>query len=160
MNGWDDFFVAVCGAAAALTGLIFVGVSISLARILETPILSGRASEPLVMLVTVMMVSAVCLVPGQGIAMLGLELLCMAIASWVITLRLDVKMLRNTPKEYKRHYTQNLLFSQCAILPYFVSAIMLLSGHVCGLYWLVPGILLSFAKSVLDAWVLLVEIHR
>jgi hypothetical protein len=29
-----------------------------------------------------------------------------------------------------------------------------------GLYWLVVGVVLSFLVAVLDAWVLLVEIHR
>jgi hypothetical protein len=33
MNEWHDFLVAAADAAAALTGLIFVGVSINLNRI-------------------------------------------------------------------------------------------------------------------------------
>ena len=36
---------------------------------------------------------------------------------------------------------------------------MITHGFV-GLYWLIPGILFSFIKALVDAWVLLVEIHR
>jgi hypothetical protein len=34
MTGWENFFIAEMGASAALVGLIFVGVSINLTRIL------------------------------------------------------------------------------------------------------------------------------
>jgi hypothetical protein len=29
-----------------------------------------------------------------------------------------------------------------------------------GLYWLAPGVILSFGAALLDAWVLLIEIQR
>ncbi len=45
MEPWHDFFVAVAGASAALTGLIFVGVSLSLTRMLAIPRLADRASQ-------------------------------------------------------------------------------------------------------------------
>jgi hypothetical protein len=34
-TGWENFFVAEAGASAALLGLLFVAVSISLAKVLE-----------------------------------------------------------------------------------------------------------------------------
>ncbi len=43
MTGWENFFVAEVGASAALAGLIFVGVSINLNRILSLPRLPDRA---------------------------------------------------------------------------------------------------------------------
>ena len=36
MSGWDNFLLAQVGASAALAGLVFVGVSINLTRILST----------------------------------------------------------------------------------------------------------------------------
>ena len=44
---WHDLFVAIAGAAAALTGLLLVAVSINLKRILDFPSLPTRAAETL-----------------------------------------------------------------------------------------------------------------
>ena len=49
MGSWADFFSAELGAAAALTGLVIVGISINIARILAEPGLPGRAAETLVL---------------------------------------------------------------------------------------------------------------
>ncbi|HEX3901634.1 MAG TPA: hypothetical protein VH853_02220 [Polyangia bacterium] len=43
--GWESFFVAEVGAAAALTGLLFVAVSINLSKVLAFPQLPGRAGN-------------------------------------------------------------------------------------------------------------------
>jgi hypothetical protein len=48
MGSWADFFAAELGAAAALTGLAIVGISINVTRILSDPGLPGRAVETLV----------------------------------------------------------------------------------------------------------------
>lgn len=37
---------------------------------------------------------------------------------------------------------------------------IVLSSGSGGLYWIVPAIIFSFVKAILDAWVLLVEINR
>ena len=64
MEGWNDFFVVTGGAAAALTGLIFVGVSISLNKILSIPGLPNRAFLSILLLLTILVFSALLLVPG------------------------------------------------------------------------------------------------
>ncbi len=35
MTGWENFFIAELGASAALAGLVFVGLSINLTKILN-----------------------------------------------------------------------------------------------------------------------------
>lgn len=68
---WHDLFVACAGAAAALTGLLFVAVSIHLRAILAYRGLPARALETLALLMGVLLVSVFGLVPGQGRTALG-----------------------------------------------------------------------------------------
>lgn len=160
METWHDFFVAVAGAAAALTGLIFVGVSLSLHKMLATPKLPDRASEALILLMTVLIISCLCLAPEQPSSVLGIEILIVGALIWVITFRLDLDIVRTINKKYKKHYKYMILFTQLALLPYMVSAIIIINNGYGGVYWLIPAIIFSFSKAVLDAWVILVEIHR
>jgi hypothetical protein len=160
MKEWTNFFVLMGGAAATLTGLIFVGISINLNRIISIPKLPSRASQALILLVTVLLICALCLVPNQAASLLGSEFLVTGIVVWIVTFRIDLKILFKTDDQYKKQYLMNALFTQLSVLPYIVSGIIMLVKDFCGVYWLVPGIIFSFVKSVLDAWVLLVEINR
>lgn len=160
MTEWGNFFVAIASAAAALTGLIFVGISISLAKILSFEHLSGRPLGALILLIAILVTSCLCLVPGQGPVLIGTEILVIGLVVWGWVFRTDIRMLKTALPEHKKYYRQNLLFSQLAILPYLVSGIMMIAQGFVGLYWLIPGIVCSFIKALVDAWVLLVEIHR
>jgi len=58
----------------ALTGLIFVAVSINLAQILADRKQPTRAAETLSILVGLVLLSVFMLVPGQGRIVLGIEI--------------------------------------------------------------------------------------
>jgi hypothetical protein len=75
MLGWESFFVAEAGASAALAGLIFVGVSINLTRILALPRLPNRAFQALMLLLTVLVVSSLLLVSEQSLPLVSSEVL-------------------------------------------------------------------------------------
>jgi hypothetical protein len=45
ISDWQTYLAVQAGAAATLTGLVFVAVSINLARILSIPGLPGRAFD-------------------------------------------------------------------------------------------------------------------
>ena len=160
MIPWQNFFVAIVSAAAALTGLIFVGVSISLTRILSIPKMPSRAFESLLLLLMIVIISSLCLVPSQSAFLLGLEILCLGLFIWVITLRIDISLLKNTDAENKKHSIQNIVFTQLAVLPYIIAGISTIKHGFEGIYWLLPGIIFSLIKALVDAWVILVEINR
>lgn len=64
LAAWSDFWVAMAGASAALTGLLVVAVSINLEQILGFPLLPLRAAETLGLLVALLVASVFGLVPG------------------------------------------------------------------------------------------------
>src|SRR5438128_7015144 len=78
MSGWENFLVAQVGASAALAGLVFVGVSINLARILSISGLPESALEALVLLLAVLVLSSLLLMPqpltaaGTALVLAGL----------------------------------------------------------------------------------------
>jgi modulator of FtsH protease len=159
MQGWETFFVTEAGAAAALAGLIFVAVSINITRILSFPGLPGRAAEAILILFLVLIVASLGLVPGQPPSAFGAEILGLSAIIYVYLLVMQLRDSRR-PGQHLYWVVTRITSSQLAMLPFLVAGICLIAHAGGGLYWLVPGILLSFAAALLDAWVLLVEILR
>ena len=160
MEQWSNYFIATAGGAAALAGLIFVSVSLNLKKILSFKQLPGRALGSLMLLINILITGSFCLAPGNTLFWLGAQIIVCTGFIWISNTRLDLKMFFGVEKEFRPHYLQNMIFTQAAVLPFLTGGIFLLNGSMAGLYWLVPGITLSFIKALLDAWVLLVEINR
>ena len=157
---WAGFFSAEVSAAASLTGLVIVAISINLSQIIAHPHLPGRAIETLMMLVGVLLVASVGLVPGQPVAVLGCEILAIGLAMWLtsVVLLLRARGLRIPAKIWAP--ALRVLMTQLATLPFVIAGIAVLLWGPVGLYWLVPGTVFCLVAAVLNAWVLLVEIVR
>jgi len=160
VNGWESFLIAEVGASAALTGLIFVGVSINLSRILSLPRLPSRALEALMLLLTVLIVSSLMLIPGQSSAWIGGELLVIGLIVWIIFVKIDTDNWRKTDVPYRRTASLLIVINQLSIVPYIIASALVLLNGFAGLYWMAVAVLFSFVKAIVDAWVLLVEINR
>ena len=165
MNAWHDFFLAQAGAAGVLTGLVFVGVSINLQKIVSDPRsgLAGRAAEALILLVAVLTVSVLGLVPGQGKGLLGAEVLVVGLAAWVWIGAIQLPRLREwgtMRADLRVSFVLRVVLGQVGTLAMVIAGFAVLWVGPGGLYWLVAGTLLSIIAALVDAWVLLVEINR
>ncbi len=158
--GWEGFFEAEVGASAALAGLIFVGLSINITRIVSTPKLPGRAIQALAVLVAILVISLLLLVPGQSVAVLGAEVLVVGSIVWVANLRIDLSNYSMTDAKYRASYVLVVLLDQTATLLYVASGASIVAFGAAGIYLLVPATIASFLEATIDAWVLLVEINR
>jgi hypothetical protein len=159
-TGWENFFVAEVGAAAALSGLIFVAVSINLSRILSIPHLPERAAETLIVLMGVLTVASFGLVPGQTGVLFGPELVGVGLLVSVTTMRLQRRVRASPSPEGLRYLRLRLVTTQASSLPFVIAGVGLFFGCDRAIGWVVPGTVASFAASMLNAWVLLVEIQR
>src|SRR5260370_42523895 len=102
LDGWANFFLAQVGAAAALTGTIYVAVSINLTKILAYPTLPGRALEALLYLLTVLVIGTLGLVPGQPLWLLGAEILGVWLIVCAVTLTNQIRALRAPEARVRR----------------------------------------------------------
>jgi hypothetical protein len=158
MPGWDNFFIAEAGAAAALAGLLFVAVSINLTRVLQFPQLPTRAAETLIAIVSVLVVSTFALIPEQSARTYGVEITITGLALWA-SQPVGLSRTHRADREYSTFWVR-VIANQLPPLPYVIASGLLAVGHPRGMYWIVPGILLSFAPGIFGARVLLVEIQR
>jgi hypothetical protein len=158
--GWENFFVAEVGAAAALSGLIFVAVSINLNRILTIPHLPERAGETLILLMGVLTIASFGLVPGQTGLLLGPELASMGLLVSIASIRLQRRVAASPSPDGVRWLRLRIITTQASSLPFVIAGVGLFFGYDRAIGWVVPGTVASFGASMLNAWVLLVEIQR
>jgi modulator of FtsH protease len=156
---WSGFATAEVGAAAALTGLLFVAVSINLERILTFPKLPARAAETVVVLLLALITSSLALLP-QNVRLLGAELAALALVVGAITLTVQLRHGPDNPDDPWHWFASRVGATLLPALGYLIAGITCLARYGGGLYWLAPATLLAFVGAVYNAWILLVEIIR
>ena len=156
---WQNFFIAEVGAAAALTGLLFVAVSINLKQILSFPKLPARAAETLSLLLLVVAVSSLALAPQTSEA-LGIEVIGCAGLMSLAVLRVQLRHGPDDPADPAWWFASRIANVQLPALLFLAGGITLTVRHGYGLYFMLAGTLTAFLGAVYNAWVLLVEIIR
>jgi hypothetical protein len=157
-EAWSDFFVAGAGASGALAGLVFVGVSINLSRILELPGVPARAARALIALAEALAITLICLAPDPDRVVLGAVLLVIGAGTWLWTTASQIRA--PAAQTSRRNHLIQFLLTQTATLPFVVGAISLLAETGGGLYWVQAGVVLALTAGLANGWVLLVEILR
>jgi hypothetical protein len=155
---WHDFFVGSMGASAALTGLLFVAISINLTHILKYPRLPGRAAATLTILLSALLVAAFVLAPGQSDRVLGAEIAVTGAVVAFLAVRFSIR--RREPNDPISWKLEPFLLLQLPGLAFLAGGLSLVVGGGGGFYWALGATILAFLVAAINAWVLLVEILR
>ena len=157
-ESWSDFLVAAAGASAALAGLVFIGVSINLTRILAFPGLPARAGQTIVLLANALAVSLAVLAPMDSRVTTGVELLVLGVVGW-LTLWV-IQDRSSVDATVRAHRRSAMVMLQIATIPFIIAGVSVLAEWGGGLYWMQAGLILSMIVGLANGWVLLVEILR
>jgi modulator of FtsH protease len=150
---WQNFAVVTGGASGALTGLLFVAVSLNASRISGHRGLRASAAQTLVLFMVPLVMALVLLVPGQADWVMGGELIVAGLGSSVSLLVIgrhihslsdDDKLLISIFDRRDTNVTVMLLF--------VAAGAVLASGTSDGLYLLLPATIVAFISGVLNAW--------
>ncbi|HEY1622498.1 MAG TPA: hypothetical protein VGG16_01740 [Streptosporangiaceae bacterium] len=150
---WHDFATMIGGASGALTGLLFVAVSLNASRIAGHPGLRASAGQTLTLFITPLVIAAALLVPHQPDWVLGAELTATGLFSGLVLsvnhrvkTRLADDDLRLISIFNRR--TPNVI----AMGLVMASGVILTTGQEAGLYLLFPAMVVELVSGVLNAW--------
>jgi hypothetical protein len=153
---WLGFGEALAAVAGALTGLLFVAVSVKSEVLAASRSLSSRAAQTLVLFMTSVLI-AVLLVAPQPPAALGSELLALAAVSGTALLVLDRRAGHGSDQRVARFIERFSPNTITAVLV-GVAGLTLLLQAGGGLYWLIPAAVASLVGGVVNAWLFLVRL--
>jgi hypothetical protein len=158
---WHDYFITVGGASAALTGLVFVAMSLNPGVIAQDQTHRRRAVGTLAGFTAIFVICALGVMGGQDHRAIGLEWLTVSAVATVV---------------YVYGYIQAIRFggSSVGLRPYrlvggtalhiveIVGAALLLSGYVAGLYLAAISMIGVLAFMISGAWLLIMGVseHR
>lgn len=156
---WSGFFAMVGGGAAALTGLVFVALSVALSLNIEEMTQDAthkyRSINTLAGLTSVFVGCGLVLMPGQGHKAVGAELFAIT----VIGMSIFMYGFRQAFKFGSRPSKQRLVTGSALYLAQLIGAAMLLFGSISGLYIAAAAIVVNVAFMISAAWLLVVGVY-
>lgn len=150
---WSNYAVAVVSGAAALTGLLFVAVSVNSAWFAASKAIRGRAGQALVLFVIPLVTGILLLVPGQSTRTLGIEIVVFGLVAGRTLLALRSEPLKDEPRSL---ILVDRLSPRIVITTALIAAgASLITRHFGGIYWLLGVHVCAMLTGLLNAWVFL-----
>jgi hypothetical protein len=100
-GAWSDFFVTIGGAAAALTGLLFVAVALRPREIRNSPLMVGRARSAFYAFATVVLASLLALA-GTDSRLVGVAQTIGAVGAFAASCPFTIHAMRARTLNYPR----------------------------------------------------------
>ena len=152
---WNNFFVLVGTGSAALTGLVFVAMSINLKGVTKDATHTYRAINMLSGFTAVFLLSSFALMGHQTYRTLGLEWLVVSLLAAAINTNGYIHGLSLAGSGYALSRFRIVGGSAC-YLGQIIGSAILLSGYGAGLYVGAIALIINFYFMVSGSWLLIV----
>jgi hypothetical protein len=159
-SSWQSFYLMVGGAAAALTGLIFVAVSLHTRSIMGNELHRDRAWASIVSLISQLFVAVAVLVPAQPAWALGIEVELVALF-WIYRTIWAARAFGPSMRTANRPNTRWQLEWLVWLIwlgALVVGGLVVLVGGEVGFDLLAIAMVGMFLSAVWNAWVLISEV--
>lgn len=153
---WNSFFTMVGGGVAALTGLVFVALSLNVADMTDDATHKYRSINTLAGLTAVFVRCGLVLMGGQSHTAVGIDLFTIAsfgAISFLYGFRQAFKFEAHPSK-------QRLITGSCLYLAELGGALALTLGSIAGLYIAAVAMLLNVGFMISAAWLLVVGVYN
>ena len=154
---WHDFFVTVGGGAAALTGLVFVAMSLNLGVIAQDATHRYRAIGTLVGFTAVFVICASALMGDLNHVGVGIGWAILAGAAGIVYVYGYVQAMRTGASAVGLGGIR-LVIGTAGYLAEIAGGLVLVAGYTAGLYVAAAAMVLLLAFMISGAWLLIVGV--
>ena len=151
---WNNFFVLVGTGSAALTGLVFVAISINIRGVTRDPTHRYRAANMLSGFTAAFLVSCFALMGRQTYRTLGAEWFAVALLAAVVNTNGYIRGLRSTGSHYALGSIRIVGGTAC-YLGQIIGSLVLFFGYRAGIYIGAVSLLVNFYFLVSGSWLLI-----
>ena len=152
---WNNFFVLVGTGSAALTGLVFVALTINLKGVAQDATHRYRAINMLSGFTAVFVISALALMGHQTHRTLGIEWLLVSSLAAGVNTNGYVQGFRLAGSRYALSLVRIIGGSLC-YLGQIIGSVMLFLGYRTGIYVAAVALIVNFYFLVSGSWLLIV----
>jgi hypothetical protein len=157
IDQWHDFFLMVGSGAAALTGLVFVSMTLNLEAIVKEITHKHRAINTLTGFSAIVVICALVLMGGQNYQTIGIEWLITSLVTGCIYVHGITKARRRGRSKFGLGLPRLLLGTALYIVE-IIGTLMLTLGHIAGLYVAAIAMVALLTFTITGAWLLLVGV--
>ena len=154
---WHDFFITVGGASAALTGLVFVAMSLNLTVITQDPTHRYRAVGTLAGFTAIFVICSLSVMGGQDHVSVGLEWVVVSTGATAVYVYGYIQAIRFGESSVGLRSLRLIGGTTLHVLE-IVGAALLLGGYIAGLYLAAVSMVALLAFMISGAWLLIMGV--
>ena len=156
---WHDYFITVGGASAALTGLVFVAMSLNPSLIAQDPTHRHRAVGTIAGFTAIFVICGLGVMGGQDHRAVGLEWLVVSAVATVVYVYGYIQAIRLGESSVGLR-SRRLIGGTALHVVEIVGAALLLSGYITGLYLAAIAMIGLLAYMISGAWLLIMGVSE